>query len=501
MYRQGLGDCFLLTFRLDPGQPPVQMLIDCGVLQKTEDEAKKMRRVAESIARDTDGKLDLLVVTHEHWDHVSGFAHAEDIFTTRIEIGQVWLSWAENREDTDALEIKAALGKNKEKVCGALKLIEARGVAARLAAAGDDPAARQMRDDLETTAGLLGFLGMAPGLAAHARKEELPPGVRGMLLGDTMDWLRSRVGPGDYCSPGQRRPLPGAAGVSVYVLGPPRDVKRIKQMDVTGEEDYKLQADRVSLLGALDWFDSDRKQPLPGPFRDRDRVTPEQAAAMPFFREYYGFADDPRGDEGRAWRRIDDEWLVDGASRLAVQLTDGVNNTSLALAFELPDGRTLIFPGDAQFGNWASWDKVEFQDGAPGSPPVRARQLLNQAVFYKVGHHGSHNATRRASLHEMISGELVAMIPTDEQFALRQPKRGSWKMPSKKLADDLAEITARRVIRADVDPEAFKNLGGVNASPRWEEFYGRVSFADEPLLEGQDPKKVPLYVEYHLPLK
>ena len=54
------------------------------------------------------------------------------------------------------------------------------------------------------------------------------------------------------------------------------------------------------------------------------------------------------------WRRIDGDWAA-GAAAFALQLDSDTNNTSLALAFELPGGRVLLFPGDAQVGNWESW--------------------------------------------------------------------------------------------------------------------------------------------------
>jgi phosphoribosyl 1,2-cyclic phosphodiesterase len=100
MYCQGLGDCFLLTFPTATGTTPIRVLIDCDVLQHTPGEAAKMKAVADHIARDTGGVIDLLVVTHEHWDHVAGFSHAKDVFA-RLTIKNVWLSWAENPEDPE----------------------------------------------------------------------------------------------------------------------------------------------------------------------------------------------------------------------------------------------------------------------------------------------------------------------------------------------------------------------------------------------------------------
>ena len=53
-----------------------------------------------------------------------------------------------------------------------------------------------------------------------------------------------------------------------------------------------------------------------------------------------------------------------------------------------------------------------------GEDPILARDLLARTVLYKVGHHGSHNATLRAQgLELMTSAELTAMIPVDEEWA------------------------------------------------------------------------------------
>src|SRR4029079_19224165 len=71
MYRQGLGDCFLLT--CSDGNDESHLLIDCGVLKGTGDAEKRMQDVAQSVHDTTNGKLDRLVITHEHWDHLSGF--------------------------------------------------------------------------------------------------------------------------------------------------------------------------------------------------------------------------------------------------------------------------------------------------------------------------------------------------------------------------------------------------------------------------------------------
>src|SRR3569833_1336024 len=78
MYCHGLGDCFLLSFPRK-GMRPFYMLIDCGVILGTSDSRSLMKKVVSSIAQVTT-ELDVLVVTHEHWDHVSGFCDAEEEF-------------------------------------------------------------------------------------------------------------------------------------------------------------------------------------------------------------------------------------------------------------------------------------------------------------------------------------------------------------------------------------------------------------------------------------
>src|SRR5438067_12231439 len=108
MYRQGLGDCFLLSFPRPGGQS--QVLIDCGVLKGTEDATARITRVAESILETTGGRLDALVVTHQHWDHVSGFLQAEAVFD-RLAIGEVWLAWTEDPADDLARDLAERKGK------------------------------------------------------------------------------------------------------------------------------------------------------------------------------------------------------------------------------------------------------------------------------------------------------------------------------------------------------------------------------------------------------
>src|SRR5262249_3644383 len=172
-------------------------------------------------------------------------------------------------------------------------------------------------------------------------------------------------------------------------------------------------------------------------FEPRFRRTPEEAARWPLLRRY--------ADADGRWRRIDDDWL-NTAEQLALHLDSDTNNTSLALAFELsPGGGVLLFPGDAQVGNWLSWEKCSWP-GAGGAA-VTAADLLRRTVLYKGGHHPSHNATLRAGgLELMDSPDLVALVPVDREMALRKGWAG---MPFPPLLSRLQERARGRVLRGD----------------------------------------------------
>lgn len=64
-------------------------------------------------------------------------------------------------------------------------------------------------------------------------------------------------------------------------------------------------------------------------------------------------------------------------------LDKAMNNTSLILLFEV-GGKKLLFPGDAQIENWEYALKRDKKADLP---------LLKGVNLYKVGHHGSRNAT------------------------------------------------------------------------------------------------------------
>ena len=191
MYRQGLGDCFLVTLpRTGGAGGAFRIMIDCCVLIGTPGAQEVMTRVATDIARESDRKVDMLIVTHEHWDHVSGFLQARDVLAG-ITFGAVWMPWTESPDDAQAKRLET----ERARAIAALRLAEAR---MRLAAAVE----------VEDLSGLLGCFGAA-GRSTRA----------------ALDAARSLAPPGGlrYAEPGETpAELPGT-GARIYVLGPPRD--------------------------------------------------------------------------------------------------------------------------------------------------------------------------------------------------------------------------------------------------------------------------------------
>ena len=70
-------------------------MIDCGVVLGTPDAVKTTTRVMEGLVQDTDKKVDALAITHEHWDHLSGFTQVATDAFDELAVGAVWVAWTE----------------------------------------------------------------------------------------------------------------------------------------------------------------------------------------------------------------------------------------------------------------------------------------------------------------------------------------------------------------------------------------------------------------------
>jgi len=426
MYRHGLGDCFLLAFANGSGHQKY-VLVDCGVLLGTSNANEKMRRVVENIADASGGRLHALVVTHEHWDHVSGFLQAQDVFT-HIEVDELWLAWTEDESNALARELKER---------GRIALD---AISQSLAALDEDGSRYAAR-----TKTLLGFYGEDMGAAARK------------TTAGAMKWVKERWSDHRYLTPGMKPPkISGLPDVRFFVLGPPQDKSYLKRSRPRASEHEVYLRDpsqdalfgmfrRMSVTpevsdapGSVAWGRDDPTRPFSIAY-ERDKYHGEVATSV----QRYEAQDE-------AWRRIDREWM-EAAGELALKLDQHTNNTSLALAIEFSPGKkVLLFPGDAQVGNWLSWHEISWtrSDGEV----VNAEDLLSRTVVYKVGHHASHNATLSdKGLELMTSPALLGLIPVDRETA----RKRRWSMPHPPLHDRLRELTDGHTYLAD---EGVSNL-------------------------------------------
>lgn len=369
MYNVGFGDSFLLSFPA-PDRPR-WVLIDCGVHPSGPGPRAIGDVVGDILADVTRGgnaRIDVVIATHRHADHVSGFGDAR---WDDVEVGEVWMPWTENPKDPEGRTILEKQSKASK------HLAMTPGLAPEVKALADNQLVNA--DAMATLHG--GFRGNA------ARR-----------------FLPERDKPPRFESP----QLPG---VTVHVLGPSFDPDVIRDMNPGKNEAYLARLSQDAATG---------DKPLL-PFAETWRFP---SNALPDFMRPLALRDP---DVARIANL--NELDLFG---VAVALEGAVNGTSLVLLFEI--GRaSLLFCGDAQWGTWkAIYDDTE------------TRALVAKTTFYKVGHHGSHNATYPKLVDQL--GGFLGMVST-------RAKTKDWDIPRRPLLVALrAESELRHaspVIRSD----------------------------------------------------
>jgi beta-lactamase superfamily II metal-dependent hydrolase len=357
MYDIGFGDCFLLRF---PGPDRDRLvLIDCGRHSATvgghnvDDIVADIKAVADP--RGNGPRIDVVIASHRHQDHVSGFSNASA--WADVEVGEVWLPWTENPDDDDARSI---LDKQSKR----LQLLLA------LTAANTGPAWASTKQIVDNNLGYTNAKAMA---TLHRGFAGSPPRY---FLPEATDDGRSTSITTDL--------LPG---VKVHILGPLRSAEAIRDMNPPADDAFL----KVGAAATREVEASGGRLPF-------DRWLVEQDDYLARFATVGGLTIS-KSELGSFINAARTDALA-----LAVSLEKAVNGTSLMLMFECGDQR-LLFPGDAQWGTW---------DRALADP--KKHELLKATTFLKVGHHGSHNATPRRYVEQVmhnVEGAFVSVAPTN----------------------------------------------------------------------------------------
>lgn len=374
MYRIGFGDCFLLSLPSGNGERNGRyshILIDCGV--HAQGDIGTMEKIVGNIAEETDRQLEIIIATHAHRDHISGFGKFQDVFA-KFKIGEIWLSWTWNPKDKKARKLQEKHTALTDKLDQHFRALSANG-SVDLGA-------------FYAVMNLAGNMHAVEALRSGFGNDKVK--VRYLKAGDT---LKS----GDIYS--------SMPGLSVRILGPPQSKDFLGQMNPPSGQGYL----RAGPNGMLERVDSIQ------PFGIRWRVDP-----LP--RDPHLPAKEKKQLQGLSRSSIND---------VAFSLDQARNNESLVILF-IFHSKYLLFPGDAQYGNWRWWLEHE---------KYSSSDILSRINFFKIAHHGSHNATPREALEKMADGQFAAMVSTQSK---------PWKsIPRVTLMSRLDEKTKNRIVRSD----------------------------------------------------
>jgi beta-lactamase superfamily II metal-dependent hydrolase len=351
-YQVGFGDCFLLSFEYAKGKER-HILVDFGSTALPEKTPKKqLTLIANDIKQRTGGKLNAVVATHRHRDHFSGFqTNAKKNGTGNIIAGlkpdYVIQPWTEDPKlGPNAKAPKSPSNPKRRAVRHTQSLREMQALSGIVV--DQLKQIKYMPRELRAAKTELGFLG-EDNIAN-------PSAVRNLM--------HMAAKKQEYLYFGMKTALSKVLpGIKVHVLGPPtveQSAAIQKQRSRDPDNFWNFQARALSLADNNRRGGANRALLFPRHVQSHGPVFP-----------------------------ISCRWLIYHARKLHVDqllqivrmLDKAMNNTSLILAFETKK-QLILFPGDAQIENW---------EYALSHPNIR--NLLKKVTVYKVGHHGSKNAT------------------------------------------------------------------------------------------------------------
>lgn len=458
MYRMGTGDCFILKF-FTGRKITFKMMIDCGVWNRAKGE---LVDYIKDLKKYVNNHVDVLVVTHEHKDHVSAFYQCRELFLKDFKVDNIWMGWTEEDGKEEVEKWKKKYGDKKKALALAAAHLtkEKKTDNFKGQFKGNRYGMNMSKSRSDLIEVIKGFADLnIDNLTASARV------YKGALKG--MRFVKEKLKPNnfEYFSPGQIiAALPKAPGLKFYILGPSTKYKNVKLESGGPGETYEHNDKLEGHQAFTDAIKNYKKEHLPSgllPF-DQNYVLDKKSLdefiekrneikrknAEISSHEYRPTEIEEIKDEytepSNQWRQINYDWLYSSAP-LALRMSSLTNNLSLVLAIEIEKTKeVLLFPGDAEYGSWASWHKINWLEKAEDEEKHLTEDLLNRTVFYKVAHHLSHNGTaRRLGLDMMTNPKLSAMATLD--FDEVSP---GWKntMPNKGIVDELLTKTKGRLI-------------------------------------------------------
>lgn len=556
MYYTGFGDCFLLTFWYDePTIPAVKtaktLWIDFGARAG---KALRMQQIAkhlkthlvdQGLTRNNKPYVDVMAITHEHQDHISGLQQAQTELEG-LDIGQVWFAWTEDPKDEMAKAWRKHKKRTREALQKAVQQVQQEVThltqqlnhqSAQLTKANDPSQesaleaqlkatdhTTQVADNLAQRLNSMAGFEFATKETVMATGPDMSNTELDFSVNDSYQALIKKVGEDNvrYLRPGYteqpEKAIPGHIisegltsfpsptifpGLKLFVLGPPKDLSIIRasepenwqnsmRADTATEEfnfgqsnfagadnttykDYwyyvkKAPFDEEFVIPvdiknkALPKFDTPTSILDPANTTVPENSTPDSRQVeknfgklqqTKVFEHYF--------DPAQNWRQINNDYLG-SADDMAIKLNTGVNNTSLVLAMEIEQTEeVLFFSGDAEFGVWDDWEQDQKKSPKQRQyawkiptatnnkdRTVTVENLMSRTIFYKMGHHGSQNATPNTrGIAKLNSPHLHCLIPVDH---VKAESFGWLKIP---FQDLLTTLDSRKVpyIRADMSKE------------------------------------------------
>ncbi len=440
-YQVGFGDCILMILEYSDGSEKF-VLFDFGTtalpksLGKTAGQWLKM--IADDIKARCSSQLDIVVATHRHADHILGFSTDNDSGKAGLVIRsckpklvvQPWTEDPKLPEDAEEgrrslvgpAEVKAASERSYS-----LTLLNMQAISGAIV---DE--AKNVRSAAPAVAEQIEFIGL-DNVSNESAVKNLGTMGKNVYISYGFD-LNAKI----------KTILPG---IKVEVLGPPT----LKQHPPAGHEAPKNASEYWPFLAMAQNYWS--MQAATSEMSSKNisagkRLFPNASVySAPFPSRSRWFV--------RRMRKLRADQLLS----IATTMDDALNNTSLILLFEI-GGKKFLFPGDAQIENWEYC--LKFAD----DKATHLKRLADTYV-YKVGHHGSTNATPQtlykdfankktnpnADPDKIMTSVISTMGDENGKFKHGNPDKGT-EVPRSKLINalkDAGELKSTRDLTASKD--------------------------------------------------